>query len=181
MADTPRTVADLIGLLPLATLRAGSIQDVRDLIVSLAPSMGSMYVSTPAQTTIGVAGTYVKAAGTWTQVSSVSGLVMQSNGRLVQTLDVARHYHIAASLSMTAQGANQTAGFKIAKNGVVLDHSYVARKITTGADIGGHALHADVQLVKDDYLELWLTNETSTNWVQLNAAYLFAVGHIVPS
>lgn len=180
MADTRRTSDDLLTNLFQDGQAASSItaQDLRDLIVSLVPSHGSFTIDTPAATTIVTPGTYVKAAGTTTfdadpdDFSDDAG----TDNRLKYTGTPTRHVTVAVSISMTCGGSNQVLGFKIAKNGILIDDSVARRKVGTGSDIGGIGVHAHVDMTTGDYIEIWCTNETSTSTVTVEEVHLMATG-----
>lgn len=183
MVDTPRLVTDLQALLADNTIGAISPQDLRDMLVSLVVPYGSLYFTTPAPTTP-EAGVQIKALGTTTAVN-LSGFDMPANNRLRYTGPVTRHAHIACSLSLTMAGNNEIAGLSIfhfdasAGSGAVLDHSHVERFISTGADIGSTALHADVMMDTNDYIELWVENHSNTSAITIVRGYLFVMGMTV--
>lgn len=182
MADTKRTSTDLITNLFQDGQAAGSITpgDLRDFIVSVQPPFGHAYISASAATTISVAGTYYKAAGTTTLSATVEEVSDGSvNNRLVYTGTPDRHFHIVATVSMTAASNNQIIGLKLAKNGTVLDESVTRRAVSTGADVGSTAIHADAMMSTNDYIELFVTNETSTASVTVTNMYLFMMGMLV--
>jgi len=182
MVDTARTSADLLANLFQDGQAAGEItaQDLRDMILSVKPSHGGLSMDTPAATTIAVAGTYYKAAGT-----TVLDAVLQDfddgpgmSNRLRYIGAPTRHVQVAASISMTCGGSNQVVGFQLAKNGTVLPNTVAKRKVGTGADIGNMTLLADVNMATDDYFEIWVTNETSTSVVTVEHIHLHAIGHL---
>jgi len=177
MADTARTKAALAAILADNTSGAISPQDVRDFLETMHPSFGSLYFSSAAATTITVAGTFYKAAGTTTQVSANRFTV--GTNRLTYTGTPTIHTHIAASYSMTTAGTNDILGIAIAKGGSVLTHSILKRKIGTGSDVGAAACHADVSLATNEYIELWVTNYDATATVTLDLGYLFILGMMV--
>lgn len=152
--------------------------DLQDLVESLHPSFGSLYFSTPSATTISVATTYYKAAGTTTSVN-LHRFTMPSDNRLTYTGTPDIHVHIACSISITAGAASQEVAFRMAKNGTTLAHSEISLVHGTGADVGSTALHSDVSLSTNDYLELWVTNSTSTASVTVQSGYLFAMGMFI--
>ena len=84
MADTPRTIADLLTNLFQDGQPDSSItpQRVRDLIVSLIPALGAIYFSTPVETVVGGANTKVLALGTTTVLASPHSMDMPQNNRL---------------------------------------------------------------------------------------------------
>ncbi len=171
MADTKRTSTDLLTNLFQDGQAAASITpaDVRDLIVSMISPFGSLAMTTPAATTITVPGTYYKAAGTTTISTTTESVTDGSvNNRLVYTGTPDRHFQVVVALSMTCASSNQVLGMKIAKNGTVIDESIIRRKVGTGSDVGAAALIADVSLSTNDYVELFVTNETTTGAVTID-------------
>ena len=177
MSDTQRTKAQLIALYPDNTTRLISPQDLRDLVESVACSNASMYVTAPAATVIATPGTFVKAAGTTTLVNQHRG-TMPANNRLQYTGVAAVHAHIVCNLSVMCATNNQVVSFALFKNGVVVPHSIMDHFIGTGADIKIMTIHADVDLVTNDYIELWTTNRTSTGSVTVQLGYMFFLGMI---
>lgn len=153
-------------------------------IANLAAPMMGIYFSTPAQTTISGAGTYVKAAGT-TTVTNASGYMSADsvNNRIKYTrAGMARHFHIVAQASVEiASGTNQDIGVQVyhyddsAVSGSLLAHSE-ARSTIPNTNITQITTHADVQMDENDYLELWVANNTSTINCTVQFGYLFVTG-----
>jgi hypothetical protein len=175
MVDTVRTLTALQTLLGDNLTGAISPQDLRDMLVSLTPAYGSMYISTPAATTVVVPGTYVKAAGGTTAVNLSDRFDMPANNRLRYLGTTEVHAHVAITIAMTVAGNNQDLAFHVTKNGTEITGSHISHKLGTGADEETTALHIDCHLAQNDYLELWLTNTTSTAAVTLNHMYFFAM------
>jgi hypothetical protein len=146
-------------------------------------SVGALYVTTPAATTITVQGTYYKAAGTTATTNLIKWDANSTNNRLRYTGTRTVHAHIAATISMTAGNNNQILGFRVVRNGDPAATDAVAssaiRKIATGADIGSTALHADFMMNTNDYIEVWVTNQTSTATVTLENLYFFVLAQPV--
>lgn len=178
MVDTVKTVAQLQALLADNITGAISPQDIRDFLVSTAPPYGSMSRLVAAATTVITPGTYYKAAGTTVAVN-LNDFDMPLDNRLRYTGLASKHFHIVVSASFTVGGTNDVVGLKIAKNGVVIDNTVQRRKVTTGTDIGSTAVHGDVVLATNDYLELWLTNETASDTVTVDELYFFANGMLM--
>lgn len=182
MADTKRTKADLLTNLFQDGQAAGAItaQDMRDLLVTLSPSNGAFSRDAAAVTTISAAGTYVKASGTTTLDTDAEDFddAGGTNNRLRYTGAPARHVNVVATLSVTCASSNQVLGFKLAKNGVLIDSTVVRDKLGSGSDIRALALTAIVDLETNDYIELWLTNETSTGAVTVEEICLTATGFV---
>jgi len=170
MAQTQRTLSDIFALLANNTTRQIGATDLRDAIETLRPREGECYVTSSAATTVSVAGTYYKAAGTTTLVAGAYEFDDDSgtSNRLKYTGSVPVHADIVATISMTAAASNQVIGFKVAKGGMVMDASTVRRKVGTGSDLGALVCRASVSLATGDYVELWVTNETTTTTVTVD-------------
>ena len=181
MPDTLRSESAILALFADNTSGDISPQDLRDFVVSVNPGHGSMYVSGTAATTITIAGTYYKAAGTTTLSGSPSNFDMPADNRLRYTGSPDIHVHLACSISYTCGANNQVLGFKIYKyddsagSGATDTPSNIRDKIATGADIRTTALHADFMMSTNDYVELHVTNETSTNQPTIDKMYLFCL------
>lgn len=179
MVDTVRSIAELQAL--FANNIAGDIspQDLRDFLVSAAPPHGTISLLASAPTTIINPGDYVKMAGTTVLSTGSTGFDMPQDGRLRFIHVSPRHLHIAVTVAMASSGPNNAIGLKVAKNGVVLDNSMTRRFLATGSDVGSTALHADIPAVTNDYLELFVTNETDTDTVTIEELYFYAVGMLM--
>lgn len=175
MTDTQRTKAALATLLSDNITQQISPQGVRDFLETMHPSFGLCYVTTPAESTISVAGTYVKGAGTTTSVG-LHRFTMPVNNRLTYTGTPDIHVFYTATLSMTTAGTNVVLGFKIAKNDVVVADSEVHRKVATGTDVGAAPLQGGLSMSTNDYLELWVANITNTSNITLELASLHVIG-----
>ena len=179
MADTARIKSALQALLADNTTGDISAQDVRDVVESIYPGHGAMYISSAAATTIGSASTYVKVAGT-TTATNLSNFSMAADNRLTYTGTPDVHVHVAVSLSMTSGSSNQVVRFRVGKTGSTAGAdavaSTIARKIGTGTDIGSTAVHFDGAMSTNDYLELFISNETGANNVTIDFMYFFIFG-----
>jgi hypothetical protein len=149
--------------------------------------MGSLYISSAAETTLSVQNTWYKAAGTTTDVTI--GPEMQ--GKTILTVDirikfigtVPTHIHGAASFaSNTSIGTNKVLEYGAyfyddsAASGNILAHSVMQRNHGAN-DIGTGAIHFDVQMNTNDYVEFWIRC-TSTPVVNatVDNMYLFIMG-----
>jgi len=179
MADTARIKSDLAALFADNTTGDISAQDLRDFLESVYPGHASMYVSSSAATTIGSASTYVKVAGTTTS-TNLSNFTMPANNRLTYTGTPDIHVHVVVSVSMTSGSSNQVVGFRVGKTGDATGTDAVAstvqRKIGTGTDIGSTAVNFDTAMSTNDYLELFISNETGANDVTCAFMYMFIFG-----
>lgn len=184
MVDTPRTLTDLLTNIFPDGLPDNSIaaQQIRDLIVSLGQvPFGGIYTDTPVETVIGSMGAYVKALGT-TQANNLRNMDMPTDNRLRFKGAVPYHVHLACSISMKSEGNNNLAAFKLyfyddsASAGALIDGSQVNRYIGTGADEGSTALHWDLVMDVNDYLELHVANLTNNGNITVSNFYLFGMG-----
>ncbi len=173
MTDTVRTTASLLSAIFQDGQAANAItaNDMRDLIVSLRPSFGecSMQGNSTA-TTIAGAGSYVKISGT----TSLSGneLLFDNNstntGRLRYTGAPNRLVLFSASCSLSAASNNQVVALKgwhyddSGTSGSLVTASLVSRKITASGELGAVVVQGSALLSVNDYLEIHVTNETST-------------------
>lgn len=178
MTETTRSKATLLSQLPDNTSGLITPEHVRDIVATLAPPMGSFYFSSAVETVIANPNEWTKALGTTSLVTGMK-VNMPVNNRLVYTEAPDTHAHIAASLSMTAEGNQKVMGVCIAKNGVPIEHSKLQRKVGTGTDVGSTALHADIILSQNDYLELWVANHTDDTNITLTLGYLFFMGALI--
>lgn len=158
MADTQRTKSALATLFADNTTGAISAQDLRDFLESMHPADGEYYVSSAAATSISVSGTYVKVAGTTSTVHTPNHFT-HSDNRLTYSGTPDIHVHISVDITFTG-GAGDVIGFKIAKNGTVVDASRM--RVVANAQ----ATHVSLQLGQDcsngDYFEIWVTNDSDT-------------------
>lgn len=187
MADTQRTKTDLLTNLFQDGQAAGSISanDVRDLIVSVTPDYGGCYFTTPAATSISVATTYYKAAGTTTLTSASATVDMPASNRL-RFLGVApRHFHVVMQASVElAAGQNQDIGLQLWKydnsgaSGALIAHSE-ARTTISNTAVVQITSHADVMLDTNDYIEIHIANHSGTNNITAEFGYLFAVSMLM--
>ena len=184
MVDIHRTLTDLLTNLFQDGQADGSIteQHIRDLILSLGQiPYGSIYTNTPVETTIVTQGAYVKGACT-TQINNLRDFDMPVDNRLRYIGLIPFHMHVAVSISMTSTGNNNLAAFKLyfyddsAASGAVIDGSRVKRYISTGVDEGSTALHWDLEMNTNDYLEIHIANLTNTGNITLENLYLFVLG-----
>jgi len=137
---------------------------------------GQLYVSTPAATTIGVAGTYYKTSGSTTLSSGATDADMPADNRLRYLGDIDCIFHVTANVTFTtAAGANKDVRVRIAKNGTS-DAASEARTLSNGTDPACLTLGFLVALATNDYLEIFVTNATDTNDVQWDVGNIVIVG-----
>lgn len=179
MADTVRTKTDLIARFAANTTNNITSQEFRDLVSSIVPAHGTMYVSSSAATTVSVSSTYYKVAGT-TTATNLHNFSMPANNRLQYDGTPDIHVHVAVTISCTTASNSQVTGWRVAKNGDATITDAVAsttrHKTGTGTDVVSTAVHFDSMMSNGDYLELWVTNETSATTVTADNAYFFVLG-----
>jgi hypothetical protein len=173
MVDTVRTTATLLSTLFQDGQAANAItaNDMRDLIVSLRPSFGECSMQGNAtDTTIAVASTYYKIAGT----TALSGneLLFDNNatdtGRLRYIGAPDRVVLFSASCSLSAASNNQVVSLKgwhyddSGTSGSLIAASLVSRKITASGELGAVVVQGSALMSVNDYLEIHVTNETTT-------------------
>lgn len=185
MADTKRTSADLLANLFQDGQLNNSItaQDMRDLIVTLKQSRGAFNTNVAAVTNVIVAGTFLKAAGTTTFETSFAE-DMDDDGatdnRIRYIGAPARKATIAVTAALSSTSNNQTARLAVAKNGVVLPASPATARISSSSDIESITLFAGTDIVTNDYLELWMTNDSGTGSViTIDTAHFLVIGNML--
>lgn len=112
-----------------------------------------------------------------TTSTSAMEFTVSADARLTYTGSPTRHFHIAGDLCSThSAGVSRDIIYQIYKNGVAVDGSRKIRSSATGS-IGSLALHYDMVLATNDYIELYAYTSTGTaNTFLLNQVYFFAIG-----
>jgi hypothetical protein len=179
VADTQRTVSEILTLLADNTSAAISAQDVRDAFVSWRSGWGQIYVAAAdtAAITISNTSSYFEATTpAWTLSSG--GLWFDEsdgNGRLTYTGTPDVTVFVTATVSMTSGSSSQVTHWRIAKNGTADAASETQRKIGTGADVGAAVCSLVTTLANGDHLSLAVRNSTGANNVTLEVATLNVV------
>jgi len=117
-------------------------------------------------TTISTAGTPVKAAATFV-VGIQSGFTGDTTGKIVYngTSERVAAIHVSATFSPVASN-NQEIFIQIAKNGTVEAGSKITRKVDA-AESANASTFFNVSLFQNDFIELYIGNDTSTDNVVL--------------
>jgi hypothetical protein len=154
-------------------------EDLRDFVETMHFSAGIYYISTPATTTISVGGTFYKAAGT-TTAGYLHRFTMPTDNRLTYTGDATIRALVLASSTLIHTGSGtKIGGIKIAKNGVVNDESERRTLFSTSPYNYNLSTLSIIELSTNDYIELWVTNFSSTDGVQTQYMTLAALGFMV--
>lgn len=127
---------------------------------------GNFYVSTTASTIIATVNTPVKVAGTTTSVN-LYRVTSPANNRLTYTGTKTRYFKASGSLTAIATSNNQVFSFYIAKNGTILPESKQTFKLTNNTDQNSLTISCTVSLAVNDYIEVWVTNNTSSSDVTI--------------
>lgn len=188
MADTQRSKSALATLLADNVTGDISPQDIRDFLETMHPSFASCYISTPAATSITDSTNYFKVAGTTTDISlhrfsGKTALSVDNRLRYDGTPNV--HVHGACTIAFSiASGTNKVLEFDIyhydasAASGAVLASSVVTLNASSTAT-QSTALHFDLMISTNDYIELHVKNTTDTTNVTVNNMYLFMLTMMV--
>ena len=121
-------------------------------------------------TTIAVQGTFYKMVTNTSQGLNNDALLTTDGAGRVTNTGAAKTFAITYCVSATtASGNNQHLMFRLAKNGVTINYSET--DTVTGNSGGAKASSVSntvlVQLLANEYIEIWCTNNTSTNAVVL--------------
>jgi hypothetical protein len=185
MAETNRTEAGLLALMPVGVVASVSVQDIRDSVYSIYRRIeaaiggsdaeyGELYWSTPAATTLTV-NVWAKAAGT-TTLSLANDFTMPANNRLRHDGPETEIYRVSCDFTVTSGANNQVVWVGLSRNGdppAVSSQRY--RLIATGSDSGMGATQGLFSLAATDYVELWVMNATGSNTVTIQRACMTAV------
>jgi len=132
---------------------------------------GQLYFSATVATTIAVAGTYVKLAGTTTS-DSLNGITMPQNNRLQNNSGTTRVFQAIARTDIIDGSGNKNLGIKLAKNGVLIDPTESHGETTN--NVAAHVtINWIVSLASGEYVEIWATNESDTSSITAQHGHLF--------
>jgi hypothetical protein len=132
---------------------------------------GQLYFSATAATTIAVAGTYVKMAGTTTS-DSLNGITMPQNNRLQNNSGSTRVFQAMARADIIDGSGNKNIAIKLAKNGILIDATESNGETTN--NVAAHAtINWIVSLATGEYVEIWATNKSDTSSITAQHGNLF--------
>lgn len=173
---TLRTQAELDALFADNDTRSISPARLRDFVESCVPSVGTLSYATAA-TAIAAAGAFVKA-GNVTVLALDKRFSMPAVNRLRYDGVADAIAHVTASLGVSAAAGAQLVAVGVAKNGVVIDDS-VQRLVLGGAGELSHvSLTVDVDLATNDYLEVFVANETSDEDITIDHGAVRAIAFL---
>lgn len=123
-----------------------------------------MYVHDNATVTdIVTQGVAVKANVPGTLGVSPCGCFTFPTGNRMLYSGVDRVLAVNASFSVDSSNPNEHTHVTLSLNGSLIDHSQTTVRIGSAGDIGTASMNALVDVVAGDYLELWISNESSAN------------------
>lgn len=127
---------------------------------------GNTYISTATSTTIATINTPVKASGTTSSVN-LYRVTFPANNRLMYSGTKTRYFKASCSLTAFAISNNQVFSFYIAKNGTIMPESKQTFKLTNNTDQNSLTISCTVSLATNDYIEVWVANNTSSSDVTI--------------
>ena len=123
--------------------------------------LGSLYMTGNATVTpIAVIGTPVKVAGTTTAGDLIQRFTATDN-RLTCDSELAANFSISGVASISGGNNNQIALY-LYKNGSPINGHRTLITLNSAGRVENAVFNALVLLEQDDYIEVWVSNETST-------------------
>ena len=161
MADTQRTLAQILALAADNTSGAISPQDLRDCIVSLRTDRGEIYkLANASATTATLQATWYLGASATALSSSPISFDMPSSGRLRYTGAAVRTLVITATFSYVTSANGKAWWFDIAKNGTESGIAQQRHHKATAANEETMTLQwVAPGVATNDYFEVWVYNE----------------------
>lgn len=147
-------------------------------VVDSDPSYGEIFINANlTDTVIAVVNTPVKAAGVTSNGLSSSDITL-SSGRIQYTGADTKNFYCSVALNGFRIGAGLGTNFTfyIAKNGLVLSKSAV--KEQSGTDETVISTQCYIDLATNDYIELWLENNTNIQDYRVENMNLTIISHI---
>jgi len=182
VADTRRTVSTLTGTTFVDGQAAGSItpQDMRDFIVTTKNAQGSSYVSVAAANTITTQSVLEASVGTWALETSPTAYLFSTGGtadeRLIYGGTNTTKVLIQAIACIGSATGSETVSIGIGKNGTLISNTEVhtaTHVITVPTNIATSTI---VEMATNDYLQLFVGNESSAGNITVEYGRLIATG-----
>jgi len=124
-------------------------------------STGNLYITTTATTIFSAINTPTKALGTTTAVN-LFRVSSPTDNRLTYIGNKTKKFIVVCTMSITAASNNIQYSLYISKNGIVLPESRSTTKIANGADHQAIALSCTLSMAPNDYIEVWVENDSGT-------------------
>jgi hypothetical protein len=128
---------------------------------NLMSAYGHINIATPVVTTIAVANTYQKAAGT-TALKLAHDCDMPATGRLRHVGTVTKDFAVSAALSVTVS-ADAKVTVAIAKNGTVDADTAIEQAVSLTGGAEAFALEDIAELALNEYVEVWVKADATVN------------------
>lgn len=122
---------------------------------------GQLSISASVATSIDVAGTYQKAAGT-TLLANAADVDSPVNGRLRHTGTVSKPFLVTAGVSVTVSGDAKVT-LAIAKGGVVDETTEIEQEVTLAGGAEAFSLRDIASLNANEYVEVWVKADDTIN------------------
>lgn len=135
-------------------------------------SFGAIYFSSATATSVATINVPIKAAGTTTAIDTTNFSINLLSNRLKYTGTKPRIFTATFTGSTTGESNTKLITMSIAKNGTVITSSKVSRTIATAANYTEISLQAVVSLTTNDYVEVFITNETDATDVTIQQGVL---------
>lgn len=182
MADTRRTLAALNSIMADNTSGNISPQDIRDMMLSLAPVYGGVKMNANATATT-ISASSTPTVSNWDSngvQTNVREFSTTTGGRITYTgtPDVHVHCVVNASVFVTIN-ASKSLEIDLYKNGTTAAGAPQILTTQGNSDHESVSIHGDAMLSNGDYLELFVANNTDSNNITVEEAYLFAMGMLV--
>ena len=153
----------------IASIVAGSgisVQSVNAAGIQITSIANEIYAqvsmhNNATATVISTQSVPVKVAGTFA-VNGTSNFTSDTTGRLTYTGGTTEVMRFMASVSIDVAGTNQELTVHLAKNGVVIPAAKISRVVSSGAT-GNVGVFYNISMTSSDYLEVFVSNDTSTN------------------
>lgn len=138
-------------------VEAAGLNTVKDGVAA-----GNVYMTTAAATNFSAINTPTKVLGT-TAATGLFRVTSPASNQLKYTGSKTRSFQVICSMTATQTSSNKYFSFYIAKNGVILPESRQEVKIINSTDQGAITLSCTTNMAPNDYIEVWVENETATN------------------
>lgn len=131
--------------------------------INNSDSIANYYMSDNATVTnVITVATPLKIAGT-TTANSINQKFTHTSNRETYTGAINRNFKVTATVSVTSASANDQIGFYVAKNGTVLTESEMYVTTNASARAESVTIQTLVSLVTNDYIEIWVENDTDAS------------------
>jgi hypothetical protein len=98
------------------------------------------------------------------------------NGRLRYTGTVTKMFHVAGTVSIAPDAANDVFVLGLAKTGTVDATCKILQKMAVASDTQSMALHCMMELATNDYVEVYAGNTTDADDIVIKSLNIFAMG-----